>query len=79
MADLVSATVWRPKCIETTALGAAYLAGLTVGFWKDEAELLQKEQLGRKFSPSMENARRERLLSGWKRAVRAALAWAEEP
>lgn len=76
MADIVDATVWRPKCIETTALGAAYLAGLTVGFWKDKAELVQKEQLGRRFVPSMENAVRDELLIGWKRAVRAAIAWA---
>ncbi|MCR5674537.1 MAG: glycerol kinase GlpK [Lachnospiraceae bacterium] len=77
-ADIVNATVWRPKCIETTALGAAYLAGLTVGFWRDEAELMQKEQLGRKFAPTMENAKRAELLKGWQKAVRAALAWAEE-
>ncbi len=76
-ADIVDATVWRPKCIETTAMGAAYLAGLTTGFWRDEAELLQKEQIGRKFTPTMEKARRAELLQGWQRAVKAALAWAE--
>ena len=79
MSDLVDATVWRPKCIETTALGAAYLAGLTVGFWTDEAELIQKAQLGRKFAPSMDKATKDKLISGWNRAVRAALAWSEEP
>ena len=77
-ADIVDATVWRPKCIETTALGAAYLAGLTTGFWRDESELIGKEQLGRRFVPVMENARRTELLKGWRRAVKASLAWAED-
>ena len=77
-ADIVDATVWRPKCIETTALGAAYLAGLTTGFWRDEAELMQKEQLGRKFTPTMENAKRAELLKGWQRAIRVALAYSQD-
>ena len=77
-ADVNHATVHRPKCIETTALGAAYLAGLATGYWKDKAEIKQNWQLGKEFVPGMEEEKRKRLLKGWKRAVRCALAWAEE-
>ena len=77
-ADLAGATVYRPKCIETTALGAAYLAGLAVGYWKDKEEIRKNWQLGRKFESTMEAEKREKLLKGWKRAVRCALAWAED-
>lgn len=76
--DLLSATVRRPKCIETTALGAAYLAGLAVGYWKDEEEIRENWQLGRTFEPSMEEDTRRNLLKGWKRAVRCALAYADD-
>ena len=77
-ADLTGATVYRPKCIETTALGAAYLAGLAVGYWRDKEEIRQNWNLGRQFDPTMEEEKRKQLLKGWKRAVRCALAWAEE-
>lgn len=76
--DLLSATVRRPKCIETTALGAAYLAGLAVGYWKDEDEIRENWQLGRTFEPSMEEDTRRDLLKGWKRAVRCSLAYADD-
>lgn len=76
--DLLSATVRRPKCIETTALGAAYLAGLAVGYWKDEEEIRENWQLGRTFEPSMEEDTRRDLLKGWKRAVRCSLAYADD-
>ena len=71
-------SVHRPKCIETTALGAAYLAGLAVGYWKDRAEIRENWQIGKAFRPGMEEEKRNRLLKGWKRAVKCALAWAEE-
>ena len=74
-ADITDTVVWRPKCIETTALGAAYLAGLSVGFWQNEEELVHMEQLGRRFTPGMDRTVREERLAGWQRAVRAALAW----
>ena len=70
--------VQRPKCIETTALGAAYLAGLAVGYWKDREEIRENWQLGKVFESAMEEGRRQRLLKGWQRAVRCALMWAEE-
>ncbi len=77
-ADIVNTRVHRPRCIETTALGAAYLAGLAVGYWKDRAEIRENWQIGAVFEPRMEEDRREALLKGWKKAVRCALAWAEE-
>ena len=76
-ADLMNTVCRRPKCIETTALGAAYLAGLTVGFWKDREEIAKGWQLGREFVPDMNETLREKRLSEWKRAVRAALAYAD--
>ena len=77
-AGLVNAEVRRPKCIETTALGAAYLAGLAVGYWRSEAEIRENWQLGRAFLPQMDEAERAERLKGWKRAVRCALAYTEE-
>lgn len=77
-ADIIGQTVHRPSCIETTALGAAYLAGLAVGYWKDKAEICANWQLDKQFEPSMEEEKRKTLLKGWKRAVRCALAWAED-
>ncbi len=77
-ADIIGTEVHRPRCIETTALGAAYLAGLAVGYWKDLDEIRENWQLGRVFTPEMEEQQRQRLKKGWKRAVRCALAWAED-
>lgn len=77
-ADLLRARVQRPKNIETTSLGAAYLAGLAVGYWKDQQDILENWQLDREFSVKMEAGQIQALKKGWKRAVRAALAWAAE-
>ncbi len=77
-ADISNVTITRPKCIETTALGAAYLAGLAVGYWKDTAEVSANWQCGRVFIPSIEPAKRKKLLSGWKKAVDCAIYWAKE-
>ncbi len=77
-ADIIDAQALRPRCIETTALGAAYLAGLATGYWKDRAEIKENWQIGQHFTPSMEPAKREKLLKGWRRAVRCALAWAAD-
>lgn len=76
--DIVDTRVERPKCIETTALGAAYLAGLAVGYWSGKEEIRRNWQIGAEFTPAMESARREELLKGWHRAVKAALVWSEE-
>ena len=75
--DLLCAEVLRPACIETTALGAAYLAGLAVGYWKDTADIKQNRQTGRVFLPEMRDATRAKLLKGWNRALTTALAWAD--
>ena len=76
--DILSTEVRRPECIETTALGAAYLAGLATGYWKDKAEIQENWQLGRTFLPAMDTKQRNSLLKGWKKAVKCALIWAEE-
>lgn len=77
-ADIVDTTVQRPLCIETTALGAAYLAGLAVGYWKDKEEIRANWKIGHTFEPHMEQEKRNALLKGWKRAVRCAITWAED-
>lgn len=77
-ADIINTNVIRPKVTETTALGAAYLAGLAVGFWKDINELQQYWQKDKDFSPSMTDDKRNDLQKNWKKAVKAAQAWTEE-
>ncbi len=77
-ADLIGSQVYRPRCIETTALGAAYLAGLAVGYWEDLEDVKRNWAVDRVFSPAMEEPRRRQLLHGWSKAVRCALLWAED-
>ncbi len=77
-ANLLKTEVVRPRITETTALGAAYLSGLAVGFWKDMEEVRQYWQSDKIFSPGMSDEKRTELTRGWKRAVRAAQAWAED-
>lgn len=77
-ADLLGVPVERPKVTETTALGAAYLAGLAVGFWGSQAQLAEKWELERAFEPQMSADQREALYADWKRAVERAQAWAQE-
>ncbi len=77
-ADFVRCRVDRPETVETTALGAAYLAGLAVGFWKNKEELLQNRVSQRVFTPHMEQAQRDTLYAGWKKAVERSLSWANE-
>ena len=76
-ADILNRPVRRPTIRETTALGAAYLAGLAVGFWSGREEIRSLRQAGRLYSPDMEPERRERLLRGWHKAVGRSLDWAE--
>jgi glycerol kinase len=75
--DILNCRVVRPTITETTALGAAYLAGLAVGYWKNIDEIQQQWQVDKKFSPQMETSRATELLNGWQRAVKASIAWAE--
>lgn len=77
-ADILDATVLRPKCIETTALGAAYLAGLAVGYYENRADICGNWQVDKEFTSDIDEEKRKKLLKGWKRAVKCALAWAEE-
>ncbi len=76
-ADILDVPVERPAVTETTALGAAYLAGLAVGFWENLGEIEANWSLDRRFEPSMDPDRRERLVRGWHRAVERAKGWAE--
>ena len=76
--DILDAEVIRPQCVETTAMGAAFLAGLAVGYWKDTDEVRENWALGHVFTPSMDDETRKKLLKGWSRAVRASIAWAQD-
>lgn len=75
-ADIMNTYVRRPLCIETTALGAAYLAGLATGYYENKDEIRKNWQLGRLFEPDMEGDKREKKLRDWKRAVKCTLDWA---
>ena len=76
-ADLLSVPVVRPKVAETTALGAAYLAGLAVGFWKNQADIARQWQVDKRFKPAMKSVVRDRIAKGWERALGRAKAWEE--
>ena len=69
-ADMIRTTVQRPQCIETTALGAAYLAGLAVNYWKDTEEIKANHRIDRVFEPNMKEEQRQSLLNGWQDAVK---------
>jgi len=76
-ADLLNVPVVRPKVAETTALGAAYLAGLAVGFWKNQADIARQWQVDKRFKPAMKTAARGKITKGWERALSRAKAWEE--
>ena len=76
-ANLTSSKVNRPKLVETTALGAAYMAGLAVGFWKDFDEIERVREVDRIFVPSIDNDTREASLKGWHKAVERSKDWEE--
>lgn len=77
-ADVIDAPVHRPVCVETTAMGAAYLAGLAVGYWQSKEEVIKNWQIDRVFKPEMEEARRKASLAGWSKAVKWSYGWAKE-
>ena len=77
-ADISNAPVNRPRCVETTAMGAAYLAGLAVGYWKNKEEVLQNWAIDRIFMPGIPEEEREKKIRGWNRAVRYSYHWAKE-
>ncbi|MDR5658566.1 glycerol kinase GlpK [Serpentinicella sp. ANB-PHB4] len=76
--DILGVKVVRPEITETTALGAAYLAGLAVGFWSNKEEISNKWKINQTFTPIMEKTTKEKLYKGWKRAVNRALKWEQE-
>jgi len=76
--DILGVPVERPEIIETTALGAAYLAGLAVGFWKDQSMIAEQRKVNRKFRPYMSDDKKEKLYAGWKKAVKRSMHWEEE-
>ena len=77
-ADVIGAPVLRPTCVESTAMGAAYLAGLAVGFWRDQAEIRKIWAVDRTFEPKLDAKSRDARLHGWHRAVQRAFDWAKE-
>jgi glycerol kinase len=76
--DILNCKVVRPKITETTALGAAYLAGLAVGYWKNVDEIQEQWQIDKSFSPAMKEEQRKELMNGWQRAVKASIVWAQK-
>ena len=76
--DILDCEVTRPSCIETTALGAAYLAGLAVGYWSDVEEIKANWSIDRVFTSKMDEKKREELIHGWHKAVKCALMWGED-
>lgn len=76
-ADIINTPVCRPSCVETTAMGAAYLAGLATSFWKDRGEVISNLGVDREFMPSMDEELRQEHIAGWHQAVNAVRGWAE--
>ena len=77
-ADFIQAPVRRPACVETTAMGAAYLAGLAVGYWKNQEEVKENQETDRIFMPELDEKTRRTMVRGWEKAVRYAYGWARE-
>jgi glycerol kinase len=77
-ADILGVSVERPEIIETTALGAAYLAGLAVGFWRDQSMITERRKVNQKFEPGMNDDQRKDLYDNWKKAVKRSMHWEEE-
>jgi glycerol kinase len=77
-ADIINAPVNRPTCVETTAMGAAYLAGLAVGYWSDKADVVKNQSIDRVFEPAIDEVSRAAKLKGWSKAVRYSFDWAKE-
>lgn len=77
-ADMLNAPVNRPSCVESTAMGAAYLAGLAVGYWENKEEVVRNQQLDRVFTPDMNEEERSAKRKGWNKAVKYAYGWARD-
>jgi len=77
-ADIINAPVMRPTCVETTAMGAAYLAGLAVGYWRDRDDVLKNWAIDRVFKPEIAETERAARVKGWNKAVKCAYGWAKD-
>ena len=77
-ADIINAPVNRPQCVETTAMGAAYLAGLAVGYWQNKEDVVRNWKIDRTFMPSICEEDRQKKIKGWHKAVKYAYGWAKE-
>ncbi len=77
-ADIIDAPVNRPQCVETTAMGAAYLAGLAVGYWASKEDVIKNWAIDRTFTPLISEEERQRMVKGWNRAVKCSYGWAKE-
>lgn len=77
-ADIAGAPVKRPSCVETTAMGAAYLAGLAVGYWKSKEDVISNQSIDATFEPSISDEERNARISGWSKAVKQSFGWARE-
>ena len=77
-ADIINAPVNRPVCVETTAMGAAYLAGLATGYWKDKEDVVRNWAIDRTFTPAIDEADRKKRIKGWEKAVRYSYGWAKD-
>lgn len=77
-ADMINAPVNRPACVETTAKGAAYLAGLAVGYWKNKEDVIKNQQMERVFQPGITEEERTQKMNGWNKAVKYAYGWAKD-
>ena len=76
-ADIINAPVNRPQCVETTAMGAAYLAGLAVGYWKSKEDVIKNWAINKTFLPEISEEKREEMISGWNKAVKYSYGWAK--
>ena len=77
-ADIIDAPVNRPQCVETTAMGAAYLAGLAVGYWANKEDVIKNWAIDKTFKPSITEEDRMARIKGWNKAVKYAYGWAKE-
>ena len=76
--DIINAPVKRPSCVETTAMGAAYLAGLAVGYWGSKEDVIKNWAIDKVFTPAMDGEDREEKIKGWNKAVKCSFGWAKE-
>ena len=77
-ANIINAPVNRPQCVETTAMGAAYLAGLAVGYWASKEDVIKNWAIDKTFEPKISDEEREKRIKGWNKAVKYAYGWAKD-